>query len=85
MSSLTNYTVEVLVSEHNLHCVCALHGTILQFLANDYVGDTLYFRVAANTDRGQSDFAPYRREYVPLGELQSCVWLKYVYSGLILY
>jgi len=59
-SSLTFYTVEVLVSEHNQRCVCALHGTILQFLANDYVGgDTLYFRVAANTDRGQSDFVPY--------------------------
>ena len=61
-NSLTSYTVEVLVAGHDTFCSCAIsdkENHKLPFLANDYEGDWLYFRVAANTERGQSDFVPY--------------------------
>ena len=61
-NSLTSYTVEVLVVGHDTFCSCAIsdkENHKLPFLANDYEDDWLYFRVAANTERGHSDFVSY--------------------------
>ena len=70
------------MSGHNKRCVCTIHekdNPILLFLANGFVGDGLYFRVAANTDRGQSDFTPYKGVQVQIGEL--CTTTCYLYWG----